>query len=45
MGPGFRSENDEILKAADVVSRHIGDRGIYVLVRGDRHKFVLSLFG
>jgi len=32
--PGFSSENEEILKAVDVVSRHIGGRGIWVLDRG-----------
>ncbi|MBW2038257.1 MAG: hypothetical protein JRI46_01450 [Deltaproteobacteria bacterium] len=34
LAPGFRSENDEILKAVGVVCRHIGSRGIWVLDRG-----------
>jgi len=32
--PEFKSENDEILKAIDMVSTHVENRGIYVIDRG-----------
>jgi hypothetical protein len=37
--PGFVSENEEILKAVDLVSSHVAGKGIWVIDRGgDRHK-------
>ena len=37
--PGFVSENDEIMQAITLVSRHTDGRGIWVMDRGgDRHK-------
>ena len=42
--PDFKSENDEILKAVEVISPHIEDRGIYVIDRGgDRGVLFRSL--
>lgn len=37
--PGFVSENAEVLDAVQAVSRHVGDKGVYVIDRGgDRRK-------
>lgn len=39
LAPDFDSENREILKAVDTLSRHVENRGIYVIDRaGDRRK-------
>lgn len=42
--PEFKSENDQMLRAVEVLSGHIGHRGIYVLDRGgDRGRILGSL--
>jgi hypothetical protein len=43
--PGFKSENEEILKAVDIVRKHVGPRrGIWVIDRGaDRAKLYRPL--
>jgi hypothetical protein len=42
--PDFKCENDEILKALEVLSTHIEDRGIYVIDRGgDRGILIRTL--
>ena len=44
--PGFKGENEEILKAIEVVSRESGDKGIWVGDRGtDRRKLYNPLLG
>jgi len=42
--PDFGSENEQILRAIDMVRRHTGDRGIWVMDRGgDREKLFWPL--
>jgi hypothetical protein len=42
--PAFKSENDQMLRAVEVLSGHIGHRGIYVLDRGgDRGRILGSV--
>jgi hypothetical protein len=42
--PDFGSENEQILKAVDMIRAHTGDRGIWVMNRGgDREKLFLPL--
>jgi hypothetical protein len=42
--PGFVSENDEIMKAVDLISTHTKQRGVWVMDRGGSRKILLDGF-
>ncbi len=41
---GFKSENDQLLRAIDTVSRHVGRRGIWAIDRGGDRNTILGKF-